>query len=60
MRGSEPDCMKSLLGLGDDPTAVVDLAKFHQSLRFFDLDERDRRDLKRLHAGVIRVTSEIE
>lgn len=49
-----------LLGLGDDPTAVADLAKFHQSLRFFDLDERDRRDLKRLHAGVIRVTSEIE
>ncbi len=49
-----------LLGMGDDPMAVAELAAFHQSLKFFDLDERDRRDLKRLHAGVIRVTSEIE
>lgn len=49
-----------LLGMGDDPVAVADLARFHQSLKFFDLDKQDRRDLKRLHAGVIRVTSEIE
>lgn len=49
-----------LLGMGDDPVAVAGLARFQLSLKFFDLDERDRRDLKRLHAGVIRVTSEIE
>ncbi len=49
-----------LLEWGDDPAAVAKLAKFHQSEQFFDLDERDRRDLKRLHAGVLRVTSEIE
>lgn len=49
-----------LLEMGDDPVAVAELARFHQALKFFDLDERDRRDLKRLHAGVIRVTSEIE
>lgn len=49
-----------LLGMDDDPVSVANLARFHQSLKFFDLDERDRRDLKRLHAGVIRVTSELE
>ena len=49
-----------LIGMGDDPVAVAMLGRFHQSLKFFDLDDRDRRDLKRLHAGVIRVTSEIE
>ena len=49
-----------LLGMGDDPVAVAKLARFHQSLKFLDLDDRDRRDLKRLHTGVIRVISEIE
>lgn len=49
-----------LLAMGDDPAAIAELARFHHSLKFFDLDERDRRDLKRLNAGVIRVTSEIE
>lgn len=49
-----------LLEMGNDPVAVAKLARFQQSLKFFDLDERDRRDLKRLHTGVIRVISELE
>ena len=49
-----------LLEMGNDPVAIAKLARFQQSLKFFDLDERDRRDLKRLHTGVIRDTSELE
>jgi hypothetical protein len=29
-------------------------------MRYFDLDERDRRDLKRLRAGIARIGAEIE
>ena len=49
-----------LLGMAGDPQAVSILSRFHQSLQFFDLDERDRRELGRLQAGVARVGAEIE
>ena len=49
-----------LLAMADDPAAKSVLAPYHQSLRFFDLDARDRSDLKRLQAGVARVSAEIE
>ncbi len=49
-----------LLAMADDPAAGAILDRFHQSLRFFDLDERDRRDLERLRAGVAHVGAEIE
>jgi phosphonate transport system substrate-binding protein len=48
-----------LLAMADDPAASAALKRYH-SLRFFDLDERDRHDLKRLRAGVVRVRAEIE
>ncbi len=49
-----------LLEMADDPAATSVLEPYHQSLRFFDLDARDRTDLKRLQAGVTRVSAEIE
>jgi phosphonate transport system substrate-binding protein len=49
-----------LLGMADDPGAVGLLEPYHLSMRFFDLDERDRRDLKRLRAGIARIGAEIE
>jgi phosphonate transport system substrate-binding protein len=48
-----------LLTMADDPVASAALKPYH-SVRFFDLDDRDRRDLKRLRAGVARVRAEIE
>jgi phosphonate transport system substrate-binding protein len=48
-----------LLAMADDPAASAALKRYH-SLHFFDLDDRDRRDLKRLDAGVVRVRAEIE
>ncbi len=49
-----------LLGMAKDNGAAHALETYHQSLRFFDLDARDRSDLKRLRAGVARVSLEIE
>ena len=49
-----------LMAMAADPAASVVLEPYHQSLRFFDLDARDRSDLKRLQAGVARVSAEIE
>ena len=49
-----------LLGMANDPQAEAVLSRFHQSLQFFELDERDQRDLKKLQAGVARVSAEIE
>lgn len=49
-----------LLAMAEDPAAKSVLEPYHQSLRFFDLDARDRNDLKRLQAGVARVSTEIE
>lgn len=49
-----------LLAMADDPAAGAVLDRYHQTLRFFDLDERDRRDLDRLRSGVARVSAEIE
>ncbi len=49
-----------LLAMAEDPAASAILAPYHQSLRFFDLDPRDRSDLKVLQAGVARVSAEIE
>ena len=49
-----------LLAMADDPAAATVLDRFHQSLRFFDLGDSDRRDLERLQAGVARVSAEIE
>jgi phosphonate transport system substrate-binding protein len=48
-----------LLGMADDPAGSAALNRYH-AVRFFDLDDRDRRDLKRLNAGVVRVRAEIE
>jgi phosphonate transport system substrate-binding protein len=49
-----------LLGMADDPEAIGLLEQYHQSMRFFDLDEVDRKDLERLRAGVNKVSAEIE
>lgn len=49
-----------LLGMAEDPAAASALESYHQSLRFLDLDAQDESDLKRLRAGVARVSSEIE
>lgn len=49
-----------LLTMGDDPAAERALQSYRQSLKYFDLDARDLKDLKRLRAGVGRVSSEIE
>ncbi len=48
------------MAMAADPAANAVLEPYHQSLRFFDLDARDRSDLKRLQAGVARVSAEIE
>jgi phosphonate transport system substrate-binding protein len=49
-----------LLGMAEDPGAVGLLEPYQLSMRYFDLDERDRRDLKRLRAGIARIGAEIE
>lgn len=49
-----------LLAMKDDPAAVGLLDRFHLSMRFFDLDDRDRRDLKRLRKGITKIGAEIE
>ncbi len=49
-----------LLRIGDDPVAERALQTYRQSLKYFDLDAHDLKDLKRLRAGVGRVSSEIE
>lgn len=49
-----------LLGMAEDPAATRALEPFHQSLRFYDLNAQDQGDLKRLRAGVARVSLEIE
>lgn len=49
-----------LLAMAGDPAATTLLEPYHQSLHFFDLGARDRTDLKRLQAGVMRVSAEIE
>lgn len=49
-----------LIGMADDPEAVGLLEQYHQSMRFFDLDERDRTDLERLRVGVNKVSAGIE
>lgn len=49
-----------LLAMKDDPAAVGLLDRFHLSMRFYDLDERDRRDLKRLRKGIATIGVEIE
>jgi phosphonate transport system substrate-binding protein len=49
-----------LLAMKDDPDANGLLARFHLSMQFFDLDERDRRDLERLRKGILKIGDEIE
>ncbi|MEZ5462478.1 phosphate/phosphite/phosphonate ABC transporter substrate-binding protein [Dokdonella sp.] len=49
-----------LIGMADDPEAIGLLEKYHQSMRFFDLDETDRKDLERLRVGVNKVSAGIE
>lgn len=49
-----------LLGMADDPEAIGLLEQYHQSMRFFDLDERDREDMERLRVGVNKVSAGIE
>ena len=49
-----------LLGMAGDPDAIGLLEPYHLTMRFFDLDARDRRDLKRLRAGIARIGAEIE
>lgn len=49
-----------LLAMAEDPAASAMLDPYHQSLRFHDVEARDRSDLKRLRAGVLRVSAEIE
>ncbi|MGB0133399.1 phosphate/phosphite/phosphonate ABC transporter substrate-binding protein [Dokdonella sp.] len=49
-----------LIGMADDPEAVGLLEQYHQSMRFFDLDERDRDDMERLRIGVNKVSAGIE
>lgn len=49
-----------LIGMAEDPAAVGLLEQYHQSMRFYDLDERDVRDLERLRVGVNKVSAEIE
>ncbi len=49
-----------LLGMARDPAAVGLLDRYHLSLRYFDLEPRDRKDLERLRAGITRIGAEIE
>lgn len=49
-----------LIGMADDPAAVGLLEQYHQSMRFYDLDERDKKDLERLRVGVTKVSAGIE
>ncbi len=49
-----------LLGMASDPAAVGLLDRYHLSLRYFDLEPRDRKDLERLRAGITRIGAEIE
>lgn len=49
-----------LLDMARDPAAVGLLDRYHMSLRYFDLEPRDRKDLERLRAGITRIGVEIE
>ena len=49
-----------LIGMANDPEAIGLLEQYHQSMRFFDLDEQDKKDLERLRVGVNKVSAEIE
>ncbi|OPZ08048.1 MAG: ABC transporter, phosphonate, periplasmic substrate-binding protein [Alphaproteobacteria bacterium ADurb.BinA280] len=49
-----------LVAIGKDPAGDSPPELVKQNQRFFDLEERDRRDLQWLRSGVARVSAEIE
>ncbi len=49
-----------LVAIGKDPVGDSPPELVKQNQRFFDLEERDRRDLQWLRSGVARVSAEIE